>query len=100
MAVLPVVDLAYQGLGEGMEEDAYGARAVLAAVPEALVAYSCDKNFGLYRDRVGALYVLAKDAGELDRDPLERPRAGPRRTGRCRPITAPPRCGWCSRIRS
>jgi len=59
-AVLPIVDLAYQGLGHGLEEDAYGARAVLAAVPEALVAYSCDKNFGLYRDRVGALYVQAK----------------------------------------
>jgi aromatic-amino-acid transaminase len=64
---LPVVDLAYQGLGQGMDEDAYGARAVIAAVPEALIAYSCDKNFGLYRDRVGALYVLANDAGEIDR---------------------------------
>jgi aromatic-amino-acid transaminase len=63
---LPVVDLAYQGLGQGMDEDAYGARAVIAAVPEALIAYSCDKNFGLYRDRVGALYVLAKGAGEID----------------------------------
>src|SRR6187455_3440676 len=65
--VLPIVDLAYQGLGSGLEEDAYGARAVIAAVPEALVAYSCDKNFGLYRDRVGALYVYAKDAGQLAR---------------------------------
>jgi aromatic-amino-acid transaminase len=64
---LPVVDLAYQGLGHGMDEDAHGLRAVVAAVPEALVAYSCDKNFGLYRDRVGALYVLAKEAGEIDR---------------------------------
>ena len=64
---LPVVDLAYQGLGQGMDEDAFGARAVITAVPEALIAYSCDKNFGLYRDRVGALYVLAKDAGEIDR---------------------------------
>ena len=42
---------------QGMEEDAYGVRRVIAAVPEALIAYSCDKNFGLYRDRVGALYV-------------------------------------------
>ena len=65
--VLPVVDLAYQGLGEGMDEDAYGARAVVDAVPEALIAYSCDKNFGLYRDRVGALYVLARDGEELIR---------------------------------
>lgn len=60
--VLPILDLAYQGLGQGMEEDAYGLRKVLAAVPEALICYSCDKNFGLYRDRVGALYVMGKDA--------------------------------------
>ncbi|MDE2404907.1 MAG: aspartate/tyrosine/aromatic aminotransferase [Sphingomonadales bacterium] len=56
--VLPILDLAYQGLGFGMEEDAYGTRKVLAAVPEALIAYSCDKNFGLYRDRVGAVYIM------------------------------------------
>jgi aromatic-amino-acid transaminase len=66
-AVLPIVDLAYQGLGEGMTEDAYGANAVIAAVPEALIAYSCDKNFGLYRDRVGALYVYAQDGEQLAR---------------------------------
>jgi len=60
--ILPILDLAYQGLGKGMEEDAYGIRRVLAAVPEALIAYSCDKNFGYYRDRVGALYVLAQNA--------------------------------------
>ena len=64
--VLPLLDLAYQGLGQGMEEDAYGVRRVLAAVPEALIAYSCDKNFGLYRDRVGALYVQAADAAGLE----------------------------------
>ena len=60
--LLPLLDLAYQGLGEGMEEDAYGVRRVLQEVPEALIAYSCDKNFGLYRDRVGALYVMAETA--------------------------------------
>ena len=65
--VLPIIDLAYQGLGQGMEEDAAGMRKVLAAVPEALIAYSCDKNFGLYRDRVGAFYVMAKDGGQIDR---------------------------------
>src|SRR5690606_5908881 len=63
--VLPIIDLAYQGLGHGMEEDAYGTRKVLAAVPEALVAYSCDKNFGLYRDRVGAIYVMMADAAQV-----------------------------------
>jgi len=65
--ILPIIDLAYQGLGNGMEEDAYGLRRVLAAVPEALVCYSCDKNFGLYRDRVGALYVMATDKADLPR---------------------------------
>ncbi|KHK93162.1 amino acid aminotransferase [Novosphingobium malaysiense] len=63
--VLPVIDLAYQGLGRGMEEDAYGVRRVLAAVPEAMVCYSCDKNFGLYRDRVGALYAMVADPADL-----------------------------------
>ena len=65
--VLPLMDLAYQGLGAGMEADAYGLRQVLAHVPEALVAYSCDKNFGLYRDRVGAFYAVTGDAGALSR---------------------------------
>lgn len=62
---LPIIDLAYHGLGRGMEEDAEGPRAVLAAVPQALVAYSCDKNFGLYRDRVGALYFMAAQPDQL-----------------------------------
>ncbi len=64
--VLPLIDVAYQGLGQGMEEDVYGLRAVLRAVPEALIAYSCDKNFGLYRDRVGAFYVMAQKGDQLD----------------------------------
>lgn len=64
--VFPIIDCAYQGLGHGMEEDAYGLRRVLAAVPEALIAYSCDKNFGLYRDRVGALYAMASTPDGLD----------------------------------
>ncbi len=63
--VLPILDLAYQGLGDGMEEDAYGLRTVLAAVPEALIAYSCDKNFGLYRDRVGAVYIMMETADQV-----------------------------------
>ena len=57
--LVPFVDLAYQGLGRGLEPDAYGVRRVLGSVREALVAYSCDKNFGLYRERTGALFVLA-----------------------------------------
>ncbi|MGH6747565.1 aromatic amino acid transaminase [Novosphingobium sp.] len=63
--ILPILDLAYQGLGMGMEEDAYGLRRVLVAVPEALICYSCDKNFGLYRDRVGALYAMVSDPADL-----------------------------------
>ncbi len=61
-ALTPVVDLAYQGLGDGFDQDAAGARAILSAVPEALLAYSCDKNFGLYRERTGALFALSPDA--------------------------------------
>jgi aromatic-amino-acid transaminase len=57
--VVPLIDLAYQGLGDGLDEDAVGARRVVAAVDEALIAYSCDKNFGLYRERTGALFVKA-----------------------------------------
>jgi len=64
-ALLPILDLAYQGLGHGLDEDAYGVRKVLGAVAEALVAYSCDKNFGLYRDRVGALYAMTAEAGQM-----------------------------------
>ncbi|ASJ92696.1 aromatic amino acid transaminase [Porphyrobacter sp. CACIAM 03H1] len=62
----PIIDSAYQGLGHGMDEDAAGMRGLLAAVPEAFVAYSCDKNFGQYRDRVGAFYVMAAEPGALD----------------------------------
>lgn len=62
--LVPLIDLAYQGLGQGLDEDAAGMRAMLAAVPEAMVAYSCDKNFALYRERVGALWVQAATPGE------------------------------------
>ena len=61
--VVPLIDLAYQGLGDGLDADAAGARMLVAAVDEALIAYSCDKNFGLYRERTGALFVKAAVAG-------------------------------------
>lgn len=64
--ITPLIDLAYQGLGLGLEPDAAGMRLVLAAAEDGLLAYSCDKNFGLYRERVGALYTLTRDAGMLD----------------------------------
>lgn len=57
--LLPFVDLAYHGLGDGLEADAAGVQHLLQTVPEAVVAYSCDKNFGLYRDRVGAIWIKA-----------------------------------------
>ena len=59
--LIPFLDLAYHGLGDGLEADAYGVRTMLAAVPDAIVAYSCDKNFGLYRERTGAIWVLASN---------------------------------------
>ena len=55
--LLPIVDLAYQGLGRGLEEDAAGLRGILDACDEVIVAQSCDKNFGVYRDRVGCLFI-------------------------------------------
>ncbi|MEM9311421.1 MAG: aromatic amino acid transaminase [Pseudomonadota bacterium] len=63
--IFPIIDTAYQGLGEGLDEDAAGLRSVLAKVPEAFIAYSCDKNFGMYRDRVGAFYIMAGE-GEAE----------------------------------
>lgn len=57
----PLLDLAYQGLGRGLTEDAQGVQTIVAAVPCCLIAYSCDKNFGLYRDRTGALYATAQN---------------------------------------
>jgi len=64
--LVPLVDLAYQGLGGGLDEDAAGLRQVLDAADDVIVAYSCDKNFGLYRDRVGALYVRARQKARAD----------------------------------
>jgi aromatic-amino-acid transaminase len=58
--LIPLIDLAYQGLGRGLEPDVAGLRTLLERAGEALIAYSCDKNFGLYRERTGALYALAR----------------------------------------
>lgn len=60
--VLPLIDFAYQGFGAGLTQDAAGLRAVLEVNPEALVCASFSKNFGLYRERVGAFHAIAKDA--------------------------------------
>jgi len=63
---LPFVDFAYQGFGDGREEDAAGLRRLAARVPQMLVAASCSKNFGLYRDRVGCAFVLGASAERAD----------------------------------
>jgi aromatic-amino-acid transaminase len=65
--LLPIMDLAYQGLGDGMDEDAASTRLMASRVPSLLVAYSCDKNFGIYRERTGALWVIGTDAAETVR---------------------------------
>lgn len=57
--LLPFVDMAYQGLGEGLEEDAAGLRYLADQVPEMVIAASCSKNFGLYRERTGALMLIS-----------------------------------------
>ncbi|WP_196259471.1 aromatic amino acid transaminase [Pelagibacterium limicola] len=62
----PLIDLAYQGFGDGLEEDAYGARAIAKAIPEFVLATSCSKNFGIYRERVGCAIIAGKDAAAAD----------------------------------
>ena len=57
--LLPYVDIAYQGLGEGMDEDAAGLRLMANTVPEMVIASSCSKNFGLYRERTGTAMIIA-----------------------------------------
>ncbi len=59
----PFIDLAYQGLGDGVDEDAYGLRLLAESLPELVVVSSCSKNFGLYRERTGSLTVLCENAG-------------------------------------
>jgi aspartate aminotransferase len=56
--LVPYIDMAYQGLGSGVAGDAFGPRLFAAELPEVLVAVSCSKNFGLYRERTGALSVV------------------------------------------
>lgn len=60
--LVPFVDIAYQGLGDGLEADAYGVRLMAERLPEVIVAVSCSKNFGLYRERTGATFVISPTA--------------------------------------
>ena len=59
---VPFVDLAYQGFGDGLHEDAAATRLIAAAFPEVLIAASCSKNFGIYRERTGVLIALTSPA--------------------------------------
>ena len=65
--LLPFVDIAYQGFGRGLDEDARGLRGILAACDEVIVAQSCDKNFSVYRDRVGSLFLKTATSGATAR---------------------------------
>jgi aromatic-amino-acid transaminase len=60
--LMPLVDLAYQGFGTGLDADAAGTRLLAARLPEVLIAASCSKNFGVYRERTGILVAVAPDA--------------------------------------
>jgi len=62
----PVIDIAYQGFGEGLDVDAFGLRLMADTVDQLIICSSCSKNFGLYRDRIGACSIVAKNAVSAD----------------------------------
>lgn len=64
--LVPFIDVAYQGFGDSLDQDAFAIRHLAGKVPEMIVSSSCSKNFGLYRDRVGALSVLAGNSNSLN----------------------------------
>ena len=63
---IPFIDTAYQGLGDGIDEDAYGMRMMADRLPEVIVASSCSKNFGLYRERTGSITFITKTPQQAD----------------------------------
>ena len=69
---VPMIDIAYQGFGDGLEEDAAATRLVAASVPECLIAASWSKNFGIYRERTGLLMAISQntEARKLHQDTL------------------------------
>jgi aspartate aminotransferase len=64
--LLPFIDMAYQGLGVSVDDDAYGIRLFCSELPEVTVAVSCSKNFGLYRERTGALHVVSESKNSAE----------------------------------
>lgn len=63
---VPFVDIAYQGLGDGLEEDAAGLRLLAERVPEMIIAASCSKNMGLYRERTGAVMFVCQNRANAE----------------------------------
>ncbi|WP_229166660.1 aminotransferase class I/II-fold pyridoxal phosphate-dependent enzyme [Bradyrhizobium altum] len=64
--MLPFIDIAYQGFGEGLEQDAAGLRSIFARIPEMVIAASCSKTFGVYRDRVGVAVIVGRTSTQSD----------------------------------
>lgn len=64
--LLPFVDVAYQGFADGLSDDAYGVRKAIERLPEVLISNSCSKNFGLYRERTGAVIVVTQSAAQTN----------------------------------
>ncbi|MEH6567492.1 MAG: amino acid aminotransferase [Halioglobus sp.] len=62
----PVIDMAYQGFGESLDADAYGLRLMAETLDELIICSSCSKNFGLYRERIGACSIIGKNASSAD----------------------------------
>lgn len=60
--LMPMIDIAYQGFGDGLDEDAAATRLVASSMPECLIAASCSKNFGVYRERTGLLMGISEDS--------------------------------------
>ena len=65
-SILPFIDTAYQGFGDGLEQDVYGIRQAVSKLPEVLIASSCSKNFGLYRERTGSVTVVTQSATQTN----------------------------------
>ena len=63
---IPFIDTAYQGLGDGLDEDAYGIRMMADRLPELVIASSCSKNFGLYRERTGSITFVTDTSEQAD----------------------------------
>ena len=60
----PMIDIAYQGFGDGLEEDAAATQLIAASLPETIIAASCSKNFGIYRERTGLLMAISQDVSK------------------------------------